>query len=104
MYGVRIVLSEEEWEKAVSEKAHLFRSVGNPEKQTQQTLAALYQSFVDHLLREHYQWLMDNAITAVVGFCEQNERCFTFYFQHGRDAERFRRQFPGAKPHRPSLS
>jgi hypothetical protein len=99
VYGVRVVISEEEWEKAVSESAHLFRSVGNLEKQTQQTLVALYQSFVDHLLREHYKWLTDNAITTVVGACEGDEQCFIFYFQHWRDAERFRRQFPGAKPH-----
>jgi hypothetical protein len=97
VYGVRIVISEADWGNAVSDSAHLFRTVDNLEKQTQQTLLGLYQSFIERVLRDHYAWLRENALTAVVSPCEGDERRFVFYFQNWRDAERFRNQFKGAQ-------
>jgi hypothetical protein len=96
VYGVRIVISEAEWEKAVSDSAHLFRMVENLEKQKQPTLVGIYQSFIERVLHEHYGWLREGGVTTVVSPCESNERSFIFYFQNWRDAERFRNQFPGA--------
>jgi hypothetical protein len=96
VYGVRVVISEAEWGNAVSSAAHLFRTVDNVEKPARQNLLSLYQSFIERLLQNHYAWLRENGITTVVRPCESNERCFVFYFQSWRDAERFRNHFQDA--------